>query len=34
VSVEDLIAAKRVVGQFGGADRALAAIAALKRFES
>jgi len=34
VSVEDLIAAKRVVGQFGGADRALAAISALKRFES
>lgn len=34
ISVEDLIAAKRLVGQFGGADRALAAIAALKRFES
>ena len=34
ISVEDLIAAKRVVGQLGGADRALAVIAALKRFES
>ena len=34
ISIEDLIAAKRVVGQLGGVDRALAAIAALKRFES
>jgi hypothetical protein len=33
VSVEDLISAKKVVAQFGGADRALAAIAALKRLE-
>ena len=31
ISVEDLIAAKKVVGQFGGADRAIAAIEALKR---
>jgi hypothetical protein len=34
ISVEDLIAAKKVVAQLGGTDRALAAIAALKRFES
>jgi hypothetical protein len=34
ISVDDLIAAKRLVGQFGSADRAIAAIAALKRFES
>jgi hypothetical protein len=34
VSVDDLIAAKKIVGQLGGTDRALAAIAALKRFES
>lgn len=33
VSVEDLISAKKVVAQFGGTDRALAAITALKRFE-
>jgi len=34
ISVEDLITAKKVVAQLGGTDRALAAIAALKRFES
>ena len=34
ISVEDLIAAKRLVSHFGTADRALAAIAALKRLES
>ena len=34
ISIEDLITAKRIVGQLGGTDRALAAIAALKRFES
>lgn len=34
ISVEELIVAKRVVNQLGGTDRALAAIAALKRFES
>ena len=34
LSIDDLIAAKRLVGQFGSADRAIAAIAALKRFES
>ena len=34
VSIEDLITAKKIVGQLGGTDRALAAIAALKRFES
>lgn len=34
VSVEDLISAKKIVAQFGGTDRALAAITALKRFES
>lgn len=34
ISVEDLIAAKRLVNHFGTADRALAAISALKRFES
>jgi len=33
LSVDDLIAAKKVVAQLGGPDRALAAIAALKRFE-
>jgi hypothetical protein len=33
LSIDDLIAAKKLVEQFGGADRALAAIAALKRFE-
>ena len=34
ISIEDLITAKKVVAQLGGTDRALAAIAALKRFES
>ena len=34
LSVDDLLAAKRLVGHFGGTDRALAAIEALKKFES
>jgi hypothetical protein len=34
VSLDDLIAAKKVVAQFGGADRAVAAIEALKRLSS
>lgn len=34
LSVDDLLAAKRLVGHFGGADRALAAIQALQKFES
>jgi hypothetical protein len=34
ISIEDLLAAKKVVNQLGGTDRALAAIAALKQFES
>ena len=34
ISIDDLIVAKRVVAQLGGTDRALATIAALKRFES
>jgi len=34
ISVEDLVAAKRLVSHFGTAERALAAVAALKRFES
>jgi hypothetical protein len=34
ISIEELLAAKKVVAQLGGTDRALAAIAALKRFES
>ena len=33
VTVDDLIAAKKVVQQLGGTDRALKAIVALKRFE-
>lgn len=33
ISIDDLVAAKKVVAQFGGADRALAAIEALKRLE-
>jgi len=33
LSIDDLIAAKKLVSQFGGTDRALAAISALKRFE-
>lgn len=32
VTVEDLVAAKKVVSQFGSADKALAAIQALKQF--
>jgi len=31
VTVEDLMAAKKVVGQFGSADKAIAAIQALKQ---
>lgn len=34
VSVEDILAAKKVAQQLGGTDRALAALAALKRIES
>jgi hypothetical protein len=34
ISIEDLLAAKKIVAQLGGTDRALATIAALKRFES
>lgn len=33
ISIDDLLTAKKVVAQLGGTDRALAAIAALKRFE-
>ncbi len=33
VSVEDLIAAKKVAGSLGGTDKAIAALQALKRFE-
>jgi hypothetical protein len=33
ISVEDLVIAKKVIGQFGGADRALAAIQAVQQFE-
>ena len=33
ITIEDLIAARKVVAQFGGADRALAVIEALKSFE-
>jgi hypothetical protein len=32
VTVEDLVAAKKVVGQFGSAEKAIAAIQALKQF--
>lgn len=32
VTIDDLIAAKKVVGQFGSADKAIAAIQALKQF--
>ena len=34
VSVDDLIAAKSVSGAFGGTDKAIAALQALKQFES
>lgn len=33
ISIDDLVAAKQLLAQFGGADRALAAIKALKRLE-
>jgi hypothetical protein len=33
ISVEELLAAKKLAGQFGGADRAMAALQALKQFE-
>ena len=33
LSIDDLLAAKKLVKQFGNADRAIAAITALKRFE-
>jgi hypothetical protein len=33
LSIDDLLAAKKIVEQFGNADRAIAAITALKRFE-
>ncbi|MFM9196556.1 MAG: hypothetical protein ACKOWG_12595 [Planctomycetia bacterium] len=33
ISVDDLIAAKKVVGAFGGTDKAIAALQALKRLE-
>jgi hypothetical protein len=34
ISIDDLLAAKKVASQLGGTDRALAALNALKRFES
>lgn len=34
VTIEDILAAKKVAQQLGGTDRALAALAALKRIES
>jgi hypothetical protein len=34
ISVEDLIAAKKAVSRLGGLDRAVAAIEALRQFES
>ena len=34
ISVEDLLAAKKLVNHFGGAARALAALEALQKFES
>ena len=33
ISVDDLISAKKVATSFGGADRAIAALSALKQFE-
>jgi len=33
ISVDELLAAKKLVGQFGGAERAMAALQALKQFE-
>lgn len=34
ISIDDLLAAKKVASQLGGTERALAALTALKRFES
>jgi hypothetical protein len=34
ISVEDLVAAKKAVGRLGGLDRALAAIEALRQFDT
>jgi hypothetical protein len=34
ISVDDLLAAKKVATTFGGADRAIAALAALKQFQA
>lgn len=34
ISIDDILAAKKVAAQLGGTDRALAALAALKRIES
>ena len=34
ISVDDLVVAKKVISQLGGLDRALAAIEALRQFES
>ena len=34
ISVEDLVAAKKAIGRLGGLDRAVAAIEALRKFES
>jgi len=34
ISVEDLVAAKKAIGRLGGLDRAVAAIEALRQFES
>jgi len=34
ISVDDLVAARKAVGQLGGLDRALAAIEALRNFET
>jgi hypothetical protein len=33
VSVEDLLAAKKIAGSLGGTDKAIAALQALKKFE-
>ena len=33
ISIEDLLAAKKLASTFGGTDRAIAALSALKRFE-
>ena len=34
ISIEDLVAAKKAIGRLGGLDRALAAIEALRQFET